>query len=235
MVADEQTHTLPAERDALERFARFLGFAGRDAFAEALLAHLRNVQRHYARLFENAPAPEAARALVVSRRTPTIRETLDKLAEHGFSPARSKPPPRCGDWLAGRLPFAQGRSGARASGRTAAAADRAIWRARKIPTPRWSRSTASSPACMAAAAVLAAAAESRPRRADRARARHRAAARRYPGAAAAVDGRADRSALLRRDAGGGAASLRARPSLEQARPTRTFSTASACSARSTCS
>ena len=30
-------------------------------FAEALLAHLRNVQRHYATLFENAPAIEAGR------------------------------------------------------------------------------------------------------------------------------------------------------------------------------
>src|SRR5262249_23714675 len=56
MVADEQTHALPAEQDALERFARFAGFAGRDAFAEAMLVHLRNVQRHYATLFESAPA-----------------------------------------------------------------------------------------------------------------------------------------------------------------------------------
>jgi glutamate-ammonia-ligase adenylyltransferase len=38
MVSDEQTHTLPAEREALERFARFLGFPDRDAFAETLLA-----------------------------------------------------------------------------------------------------------------------------------------------------------------------------------------------------
>src|SRR6476620_186746 len=33
MVADEQTHTLPAEPEGVERFVRFLGFAGRDAFA----------------------------------------------------------------------------------------------------------------------------------------------------------------------------------------------------------
>ena len=30
MIADEQIHTLPADRDALEAFARFLGFASRD-------------------------------------------------------------------------------------------------------------------------------------------------------------------------------------------------------------
>ena len=35
-------------------FARFLGFAGRDDFAD-VLAHLRNVERHYVRLFERTP------------------------------------------------------------------------------------------------------------------------------------------------------------------------------------
>ena len=52
MVADEQTHTLPGDRAGMERFARFLGFADRDAFAKTLLPHLHNVQRHYAGLFE---------------------------------------------------------------------------------------------------------------------------------------------------------------------------------------
>src|SRR5215510_746987 len=61
MVADEQTHTLPAERDGMERFARFAGFRDRDAFAEAMLVHLNNVQYHYATLFENAPALAAGR------------------------------------------------------------------------------------------------------------------------------------------------------------------------------
>src|SRR5207244_7258617 len=59
MVADEQTHTLPGDRAALERFARFLSFENRDAFAEVLLGHLRNVERHYATLFESLPATEA--------------------------------------------------------------------------------------------------------------------------------------------------------------------------------
>src|SRR5262249_14558776 len=36
MVNDEQTQTLPAERSDLEKFARFLGFANRDAFAKVL-------------------------------------------------------------------------------------------------------------------------------------------------------------------------------------------------------
>ena len=40
MVNDEQTQTLPAGRPELERFARFLGFANRDAFAKVLLGHI---------------------------------------------------------------------------------------------------------------------------------------------------------------------------------------------------
>src|SRR5581483_1862545 len=52
MVADEQTHVLPEEREAVERFARFFGYESRDAFARDLLGHLGVVQRHYGRLFE---------------------------------------------------------------------------------------------------------------------------------------------------------------------------------------
>src|SRR5213078_926956 len=65
MVADEQTHTLPGDRDGVERFARFFGVRDRDTFAATLVDHLRRVQRHYAALFESAPAAEAsARSLV---------------------------------------------------------------------------------------------------------------------------------------------------------------------------
>ena len=55
MINDEQTQTLPVERAELERFARFLGYAGRDAFAKILLDHLGKVQSHYSRLFEKVP------------------------------------------------------------------------------------------------------------------------------------------------------------------------------------
>jgi glutamate-ammonia-ligase adenylyltransferase len=84
MVADEQTHTLPGDREGLERFARFAGFRDRDAFAETLLVHLRNVQRHYATLFENAPALEAGRANLAFPPQADDRETLDRLTEMGF-------------------------------------------------------------------------------------------------------------------------------------------------------
>jgi glutamate-ammonia-ligase adenylyltransferase len=100
MVADEQTHTLPGDREGLERFARFLGFADRDAFAEVLLAHLRNVQRHYATLFESAPAAEARAHALIFPPDADDRETLDKLAAMGFrQPLEASA--RVRHWLAG--------------------------------------------------------------------------------------------------------------------------------------
>jgi glutamate-ammonia-ligase adenylyltransferase len=52
MIADEQTHTLPEDPAAIERFAHFLGYTSRATFAMELLAHLNIVQGHYAKLFE---------------------------------------------------------------------------------------------------------------------------------------------------------------------------------------
>ena len=82
MVNDEQTQTLPAERSDLERFAHFLGFRDRDAFAAVLLDHLEKVQRYYSRLFEKAPVGEKAELAF----PPDVddRKTLDQLGRLGF-------------------------------------------------------------------------------------------------------------------------------------------------------
>jgi [glutamine synthetase] adenylyltransferase / [glutamine synthetase]-adenylyl-L-tyrosine phosphorylase len=52
MIADEQTHALPDEAEAMERFANFFGYESRAAFAKDLLGHLNIVQGHYGKLFE---------------------------------------------------------------------------------------------------------------------------------------------------------------------------------------
>ncbi len=82
MVNDEQTQTLPAERAGLERFARFLGYANRDAFAKVFLGHLGKVQAHYVHLFENAPSAEQHE--LVFPVEADDRKTLDRLADLGF-------------------------------------------------------------------------------------------------------------------------------------------------------
>jgi len=98
MVNDEQTQTLPAGREDLERFARFLGFADRDAFAKVLVGHLDKVQRHYARLFEKTPGADQPALLFPP--DADDHKTLDRLAELGFrAPLEASSIVR--HWLAG--------------------------------------------------------------------------------------------------------------------------------------
>ncbi len=107
MVADEQTQTLPSDRVALEVFARFAGFAGRDAFAQALLAQLHNVQRHYVSLFEAAPVGEAEPPALRFPPDTDDRATLDRLGEMGFRHA-AEVSARLRGWLAGAAPSLRG-------------------------------------------------------------------------------------------------------------------------------
>ena len=82
MVNDEQTQTLPSERESVERFARFLGFTDRDAFAKVLIGHLDRVQQFYARLFEKTPDQETS--VFVFPPDADDHKTLDRLAAIGF-------------------------------------------------------------------------------------------------------------------------------------------------------
>src|SRR5579883_1343279 len=84
MVADEQTQTLPSDPQVLESFARFAGFAGRDALAETLLTQLRNVQQSYAGLFERAPQTGERPHSLRFPREADDHATVDRLAEMGF-------------------------------------------------------------------------------------------------------------------------------------------------------
>ncbi len=107
MVADDQTHTLPADREALERFARFAGYKDRDALAEALLGHLRKVQRHYAKLFEVAATSRPEQAALSFPDKADDRETLDRLGEMGFKkPLEASATVR--RWLSGVYPSLKG-------------------------------------------------------------------------------------------------------------------------------
>ena len=99
MIADDQTHTLPADREAMERFSRFAGYKGRDAFAEVLLSHMRKVQSAYSRLFEEQGRRPAKAKLSFSDKGED-RETLDRLGEMGFrKPLETSATVR--RWLAG--------------------------------------------------------------------------------------------------------------------------------------
>jgi [glutamine synthetase] adenylyltransferase / [glutamine synthetase]-adenylyl-L-tyrosine phosphorylase len=98
MINDEQTQVLPGDREELGRFARFLGFEDRDAFAKTLVGHLEKVQSYYVRLFEKAPG--ADRPALEFPPDADDRKTLDRLGELGFdAPLETSTIVR--GWLAG--------------------------------------------------------------------------------------------------------------------------------------
>jgi len=84
MVADEQTHSLPDEAEGVERFACFLGYDGRAAFAKDLLGHLNVVQGHYSKLFEGDPTGTAKLPDVDYGAGPEDKRLLDHLTALGF-------------------------------------------------------------------------------------------------------------------------------------------------------
>jgi len=88
MINDQQTHKLPNDDAGLERIAAFLGVESRGLFEEQLLHHLRNVQRHYAQLFEEAPSLSGPGNLVFTG-SDDDPETLKTLAGLGYEDTRS--------------------------------------------------------------------------------------------------------------------------------------------------
>ncbi len=87
MIDDEQTQVLPADRAGFEALARFLGYADTDRFEADLLDHLRTVEHHYARLFEESPAEIAGadvRGNLVFTGAEPDPDTLDTLRGLGF-------------------------------------------------------------------------------------------------------------------------------------------------------
>jgi glutamate-ammonia-ligase adenylyltransferase len=87
MLADEQTHTLPASGERLGTFARFCGFADGADFARRLTAELERVQAHYARLFEHSPALTRGGANMVFAGEADDPATLRALAAMGYARA----------------------------------------------------------------------------------------------------------------------------------------------------
>ena len=85
MIEDAQTHTLPDDEAALLRFARFAGYANRDDFAKALTKRLKVVQRHYARLFEDAPSLSSGVGSLVFTGEDDDPDTLATIARLGYA------------------------------------------------------------------------------------------------------------------------------------------------------
>jgi glutamate-ammonia-ligase adenylyltransferase len=85
MVADEQTHEIPSDPEALGAFARFAGYPTVSDFSAALLARLETVQRHYAALFEDMPELTRGGTNMVFAGEADDPQTVEALAAMGYS------------------------------------------------------------------------------------------------------------------------------------------------------
>ncbi len=107
MIADEQTQRLPAEPEALVRFAFFAGYDDYAGLEADLLKQMRVVECHYARLFEHAPGLDAAAGNLVFSGEAIDPETVETLRGLGFTrPAEAVETVR--GWHFGRRPAVRG-------------------------------------------------------------------------------------------------------------------------------
>ncbi|MEC7489774.1 MAG: bifunctional [glutamine synthetase] adenylyltransferase/[glutamine synthetase]-adenylyl-L-tyrosine phosphorylase [Pseudomonadota bacterium] len=88
MVDDRQVHELPIDDTGLTRVAIFMGFDTLRTFVDQLMSHLRNVERHYAELFEGEADLSGSGNLVFTG-SEDDPDTLRTLSEMGFSGAES--------------------------------------------------------------------------------------------------------------------------------------------------
>ena len=84
MIADEQTHSLPADETGIAQIATFLGHADAAAFEAELRRVLETVQGHYAALFEQEPELGTDTGSLVFTGTEDDPETIETLRKLGF-------------------------------------------------------------------------------------------------------------------------------------------------------
>ncbi|MGH6874725.1 MAG: bifunctional [glutamine synthetase] adenylyltransferase/[glutamine synthetase]-adenylyl-L-tyrosine phosphorylase, partial [Aestuariivirgaceae bacterium] len=87
MIADEQTHLIPADDRAFARLAAFSGSPDAALFEHDLHAALGRVQNHYAALFEDAPSLGAEAGSLVFTGGEDDPETIRTLRVMGFTQA----------------------------------------------------------------------------------------------------------------------------------------------------
>ncbi|WP_245279982.1 bifunctional [glutamine synthetase] adenylyltransferase/[glutamine synthetase]-adenylyl-L-tyrosine phosphorylase [Hyphomicrobium sp. 99] len=85
MIADEQTHEVPSNPQALEVFARFSGYDGTLELSRDLLATLETVEKHYDGLFEEAPQLTPVGGNLVFAGAEDDPRTLEELKRLGYS------------------------------------------------------------------------------------------------------------------------------------------------------
>ena len=87
MIEDEPNLRIPDDAEGRAAIARLMGFADESDFADALLAHIRAVEGHYAALFEDEPALGDESGNLVFTGTDDDPDTLASLERMGFGDA----------------------------------------------------------------------------------------------------------------------------------------------------
>lgn len=85
MIADEQTHAVPDEPAALQRFVQFSGYSDIEAFSSDLTAALQTVRRHYAVLFKDDPELTRSGSNMVFAGSVDDPDTVEALRKLGYS------------------------------------------------------------------------------------------------------------------------------------------------------
>lgn len=85
MVADEQTHEMPSDKETLETFAQFAGYRSANELSAELTHKLETVERHYAGLFEDAPTLSGEGSNLVFAGPQDDPQTLEELKRLGYS------------------------------------------------------------------------------------------------------------------------------------------------------
>ena len=131
-------------RRTSKRFARFCGYADLDSFSQrADRTGAELVEKHYARLFEDAPGLDSESGSLVFTGTTDDPETLATLQPHGLhDPARGAETVR--GWHFGRRAAVQSARAREVLTELVPRAARALSPARPIPTPRSPPSTGRS-------------------------------------------------------------------------------------------
>ena len=102
MVADRQTHALPAKPDELGRFAVFMGYKDIPAFSLALERQTTRVRHRYAEVFEAVPEPPPGSAALDLTGMDDPATTVGALRSLGFTKTSTMIATMRG-WQAGRL------------------------------------------------------------------------------------------------------------------------------------
>ena len=88
MISDEQTHSIPIDKNKIFLIAVFFGFTSLKELEKDLLININNVQRHYKKLFKDSSPLASSHGSLVFTGTEDDPNTLNTLNKLGFNDSK---------------------------------------------------------------------------------------------------------------------------------------------------